>query len=524
MVNLSGARRRAGKLAAALVLGAMAVGLAAGCGADQVKFPAQPASADANQAAYDVGGSGKSDFFMLADSAGRFDRIGYDDDGDGRPDRIVRLDAIDPARCRHLLIVLDGMPFDAVAEFYRQGHLRLFHPPQVLIASYPSLTDVCLEDAFGYLPTRGLEAKYYDRAGGQEVGGKWAYVAGRGEPFSGIIDYRDGFIDDALSYLYPKGMFNKEINDSKQDWDRNPRMDSIYYYVSSAAVGTRLGHEGHLLVLRRVEQLVNRLYYETGGLVKVTMMADHGQTGIACTEAGLDVLLTSKGWKLTDKVRADNEVCLTKFGIVTCASLVARQPARLADDLLTSPAVELLSYPQGDRVVVRTRDGCATIYTADGKTFEYACIRGDPLQLKPLLGAAVMPASSPAAASQATSASWATSQPAQVYRVNERDLLNRSVAQRAYYPDALIRLWRAHFAQVENPPSIIVSLDDKYFNGQSFFAKSVSIQSTHGALNWRNSATFIMSTIAPIDAPLRSTDVPAAMRKLTGRPFPPKAR
>jgi hypothetical protein len=110
-----------------------------------------------------------------------------------------------------------------------------------------------------------------------------------------------------------------------------------------------------------------------------------------------------------------------------------------------------------------------------------------------------------------------------VYRVDARQLLNNSVAQRAYYPDALIRLWRAHFAQVENPPAVIVSLDDKYFNGQSFFAKSVRIESTHGALNWRNSATFIMSTIAPVDAPLRSTDVPAVMRKLTGRPFPQRA-
>lgn len=499
---------RSGVRMSALAVLCGAAVLAAGCNPPAVTFPAEPVLNTPAAVGYDTRGDGKPHFFLLANECGRVDRIGYDDDCDGKPDRIVHLDAIDSNRCRSLVIVLDGFPYDVVEEFYRQGHLRLFHPPQVMIAAYPSLTDLCLEDVFGYVPTPGFEAKYYDRAKNQETGGTSAYVSGKGEPFAHTIEYRASFIDDGLAYLCPKPIFEKEINASKRTWDGPGKMESIYYYVSTAAVGTRLGKEGHRLVLGRVEQLVNQIYYETGGLVKVTMLADHGQTCIPCKDAQLDKFLACKGWKNTGKVRADNEVCVDKFGLETYAAIETHNPAKLTDDLLTCQAVELVSYAECDSVVVRTRDGRATIRSCDGKNFEYVCQQGDPLKLNGLLASA--PASQPAT----------TSAPAGGCIVNGRQFFDVSVRQRAYYPDALYRLWRAHFALAENPARVIVSLDDHFFNGDTTFSGAVDICSTHGALNWRNSATFIMSTAGPVECPIRNEDVPAVMQKLFCRPFP----
>ena len=51
-------------------------------------------------------------------------------------------------------------------------------------------------------------------------------------------------------------------------------------------------------------------------------------------------------------------------------------------------------------------------------------------------------------------------------------------------------------------------------------AGAVDIASTHGSLNYRNSATFIMSTIAPLPKVMKSTDIPGEMKKLLGGPWP----
>ena len=49
---------------------------------------------------------------------------------------------------------------------------------------------------------------------------------------------------------------------------------------------------------------------------------------------------------------------------------------------------------------------------------------------------------------------------------------------------------------------------------------SVTMASTHGGLNWANSATYIMSTAAAIEGPLRSEDIPGMLGRIFDRPFP----
>ena len=463
-----------------------------GCRPPAVTFPAEAVARGAERADYDTDGDKVADFFCLYDQSGRIDRIGYDRDGDGKPDRLVHLDAIDPRLCRHLVLVLDGIPFDVVSEFYEGGHLRLFGPPVVVIPPYPVLTDLALEDAFGYMPASGYEARYYSRRKDKLVGGTGDYLAGKNEPFVRIIDYRAAPLNDALVYLAPGLMFRKELADAKRLWDRRKKMEMIAYFVSSAGLGSRLGKQGQLHALRQCERLILQVLFETGGLVKFTFFADHGQTNTPCKPAGLAKHLKEKGWKLVNRVRRDNDVAMVKFGLVTYASFNTRRPARLAEDLLEGQAVELVSYADGGAVVVRTRDGKATIRSTDGKTFEYKPIQGDPLKLSGLVRGSA----------------------------DGRSLLKATGDGSHDYPDALYRLWRAHFALAENPPDVLASLDDRYYNGSGFFAGAVKMASTHGGLNWRNSATFLMSTAGEIEGPLRSEDIPRVVGRLFGRRFP----
>ena len=464
-----------------------------GCRPPAVTFPARPIASTEARRDYDTDGDGKADFFLLADGAGRFDRIAYDRDGDGRPDHVVHLDAVDPRLARHLVIVLDGIPYDVLRGFYDEGHLRVFHPPAVVISPYPVLTDLALEDAFGYMPCEGPEARYFRRSARAKAGGAWDYITGRNEPFARIIGYRLNPLYDAAAYLWPGPVFRKELNDAKRLWDRRRRQEEIFYFVSAAALGTRKGKAGQLHCLRQCERLINQVLFETGGLVKITLFADHGQTNIPARPAKLKKFLRARGWHLTDRLKTDRDVAMVHFGLVTYAAFGTRKPARLADDLLKSPAVELVSYVQDDAVIVRTPDGGeAAIRSKDGKTFQYETRRGDPLNLAHLAKG----------------------------KVDGRDVLRATVKARHEYPDALYRLWRAHFALAENAPDVIASLDDHYHNGSETFAGAVTVASTHGGLNWRNSATFFMTTAAAVTGPLRSEDIPAVMRRVFGRPFP----
>ena len=466
--------------------------LVGGCKPPAVTFPDRPLVCSPGQVDYDVDGDGVADFFYLADSTGRFSRIGYDRNYDGKPDQVVHLDAVNPRLARHLVIVLDGIPYDTVAEFYAKGNLRMFHPPAVVIPPYPPMTDQCLEDAFGYMPTKGLEARYFSRSKRKVVGGTDDYLAGRNEPFVRIISYRGPPLDDAFGYMKPRPMFRKELNEIKRIWDRRERQEEVMYLVSTATVGTRLGREGHLLVLRECQRLINQVIYETGGMVKVTLFADHGQTEVAPQSACLGPMLTAKGWRITDQPRCRRDVAMIQFGLVTCIAMSTPSPAELATDLLTSQAVELVSYADCDKVIVRSRCGTGTIHSTDGKTFRYAFTGTDPLAVGVKSGSVV----------------------------NGRAQLKSSVAQRHNYPDALYRLWRAHFALMENPPDVLVSLDDRYYCGSDRFGGFVCVASTHGGLNWRNSATFFMTTARCVPGPLRSEDIPDTIGTIFRRGFP----
>jgi len=463
-----------------------------GCRASAVAFPAEPLATVGNRADYDTDGDERADFFCIRNDAGRIDRIGFDRDADGKPDQIVHLDAVNPRLCRHLVLVLDGIPYEVARDFYDAGHLRVFHPPAVVIPPYPVMTDLALEDAFGYMPTTGYEAKYYDRRKRAVVGGTGDYLAGRNEPFVRIIGFRGNPLDDAFVYLRPGSMFENELSRAKRIWDRRESMELVAYFVSSAGLGSRQGREGQIQALQKCERLIHQVLLETGGLVKFTLFADHGQTNVPCKPARLEEHLKGKGWRPVKRLRRDEDVVVIKYGLVTYAAFGTRRPARLIDDLLSCPAVELASYAKDDAVVVRARNEEALIRSTDGKTFEYAPVKGDPLKLADLVRG----------------------------EVDGRSLLKLTSDGEHPYPDALYRLWRAHFALSENAADVIVSLDDGYYNGAGLFAGAVKMASTHGGLNWRNSATFIMSSAGKIEGPLRSEDIPDAIGRLFSRPFP----
>jgi len=473
----------------------------AGC-VKPVHFPTESISdaAKMNKAysAFDGNGDGKADFFTFTNKTGRIDRIAYDITGNELADEIINLDAIEFGQARHLVIILDGFSYDTVKKYRDDGGLRMFHEPSRVISPYPSMTDLAMEDIFGYMPCRAIESKYYDRRANKLLGGSADYLAGVNEPYNNLLHYRANLLWDAIGYIDSWAVFGKEINDAKRVFNRGETQEILTYFVSSAGVGTRKGAEGQIKCLQKIEQMVNQILWETRGLTKITLLSDHGHSYTPAKRIELEKHLKEKGWRLRNSLKKPEDVVFVRFGLVTFASFSTQQPAVLAHDLIAAEGVELASFVEKEAVVVLGKGGqLAKIHRGRGEYYKYETINGDPLKIKSLLDSI-----------KGDSNGFNSAD----------DLLNAT--GRHIYPAPLQRIWRAHFSQVQNPPDVIVSLGDNYFSGDASFAGSVSIASTHGSLNYSSSATFIMATIGPLPQLMRSRDVSKNMKLLSGQSWP----
>lgn len=473
--------------------------LTAGC-RPTMYFPEKPlmgTNSGEAFAAFDVDGNGRADFFEYADASGRITRIGYDNDGDGQADEIISLDAIAPTDCRHLILILDGFGYRSVEQSYAAGHLRWCYPPSRVIAPYPTLTDLCMEDILGYLPCEAFEAEYFDRQANRRVGGKWAYIHGANQPYDDLLDYRADLFWDSLTYLYPERIFAKELGDSMRQFLMTPRKEFMAYYVSSAGISTRKGLEGQVQALLRVEQFVNQALWQSRGRLKVTILSDHGHSYTPSKRLAIEDTLQARGWRLTDTLNGPRDVVYIRFGLETYAALSTQSPGPLAADVAAIPGVELTSYLDGDAVVVLSgADERAMIRHKEGR-YAYETQHGDPLKLKGILAGL-------------------TADDQGYYA--DADLLAATIQH--IYPDALQRLWRAHHSMAEHMPDVIVSIANGYFSGSDDLAKFIDVASTHGGLNVDNSTAFIMTTLGPMPSFMRSKDIPGRIKAVSGAPFP----
>ncbi len=447
-------------------------------------------------AAFDSSRDGAADFFTFADAEGRIRHIGYDTTADGVPNVKVDLDAIPISGSRHLVIILDGVSYDVIRDFYESGGLRMFHPPSRVVVPYPTMTDICMSDLLGAEPAEGFEARYYDRSAGKVVGGAWDYLTGGGKTYNRMLQYRMRVLWDPIGYVYPRRMFRKEMNDLKEVFDARESREVISYFATSAGMGTRLGADGHRECLEAVERLVNQILCETRGMTKVTLLADHGHSYTPATQISLDDFLTDRGWRITDRLREPRDVAYIRFGLETYAGFYTQRSEKLASDLIEADGVTLASFPEDDHVVVLAPDGQRAMVHRSDKRYRYEPVSGDPLKLNELL-----------------------EQMETDDGFHDVDLLLKETVDH-YYPAALERLWRAHFGLVQNPPDVIISLAADKFSGSDFMAAAVDIASTHGSLRRLNSVTFIMSTAGTLPELMRASEVPEHMSELMGEPWP----
>jgi len=477
----------------------LCIALAGCCGGVNFPLTALHDSAEAVGAhrAYDTTGNGKADFFTFLDAGGVATILGYDTTGDSLADVRVDTAAIPFERCRHLVIILDGFAYDVVKGWYDAGGLRMFHPPSRVVATYPGMTDLCIADILADVPCTGQEALYFDHQANALGGGVMSYLAGDNAPAKRLFQYRAPLLWDAAAYVAGWPVFKAELDGIKDRFDEDLTREVITYTVGSAGVSTRRGAAGQRDCLRRVEQLVNNVLWQSRGRTKVTLLADHGHSYTFATRIDLEGHLESRGWTLADSLNNGKTVVPIRFGLVTCASFATRRPAALTADLVDADGVALASYAFGRDVVVLAPGGAKALVSRRGSSYRYAPVSGDPLKLTGILATV----------------------PADTDGFRHADaLLAATITHK--YPAPLQRLWRAHFALARKRPDVLVSLENRFFFGTDGMVHFLDIASTHGSLNYTNAVTFIMSTAGALPPFMRSADVPKNMQALTGAPFP----
>ncbi len=482
--------------------------LVVGCDPSR-RFPAAPIARerhdDAQVLVYDTNGDKRGDYWQMQDAAGRSVVLQFDDNRDGQPDETVDLRRVRARDVPHLIIVLDGCPYDCVEAVYREGGLRLFYPPVRMISCFPAMTDVALSRIWHCGPNRAYQAMYFDRVTGGRNSGNVAYLKAENSPWVPMMAYRCSFWWDASAYLTPSLVFAHEMGGMYREFKKVKHATGAGYTVGTAGLGTRGGRQAIVEYLHRVDRLCQHIVRQRRGQVKLTVMADHGHGLKRCKRVKFDKYLQRHGLRLRSKLRDPKDVVTVEYGLVTYAAFFTGVPVELAEALRQHEAVELVFRKAGSNVVVQDQTGEAVISRAPGG-YRYAMVEGDPLKLAPIVAALRK-----------------RGRVDEDGVIDDRALLEATATHE--YPDPLHRAWWAFNGVTEIYADVIASLHNGCSHGGGFFNFMIGgAASTHGSIDRLSSTSFVLTMRRRMPAVVRLEDVLDLLDDLPASPDTAPAR
>jgi len=174
-------------------------------------------------------------------------------------------------------------------------------------------------------------------------------------------------------------------------------------------------------------------------------------------------------------------------GLVTYAAVRTHTPESVAKALVADSRIELVTYMEGERVIVRDVHGSAAIESHHRKV-RYVPIDCDVLHYGPVLTDLLKAGKGDSAGD-----------------ISDDDWFAATLDHE--YPDAPRRLWDAFHGTVVHTPDVLVVIRDGYCAGNPTFEKFIHMASTHGGLNQVNSATFVMSMTGRVKRPMKSREI-----------------
>lgn len=413
--------------------------------------------------------------------------------------------ASEPERApvRHLILSLDGVGYALVEEMVRRGHFAVFHKPARLIAPFPTLTNPSFIEILrplGAPPSAGYEDYYYDPLANAMRGGFWhrfrrrTFIEGT---FRELFDYHPSGLVMTLEYAAPplSAWLDAQLSLRRAVGKFRRSSDEVFIaYVSATDPLAHVGGEGLLRqFLATLDRKLEQLFLEAEGRIHITVFSDHGNLFARYRRAELQEALRADGFRMGERLQGERSVVQPRYGLVGCAVFYVAdaQEPRVAEVLAVVPGVDLVAYHRNGMVYVVGPRGRARIERR-GDRYRYLTFTGDPLGLTPILERL-------RAEGRMDEAGF----------VADADLFAATHAHE--YPDALRRLWESLTGYVRYPASVLVSLEDGYYDGSDVLDLLAILRATHGNLRRAQTEGFVLTTVRELPEAIRAADLWSAL-------------
>jgi len=457
---------------------------------------------------FDANGDGKNDF-RLEDTDGDklLDNYQWDTDFDGKYD-LTRTRAEIASSALSVVICLDGVPFKLVREMWDDGHFRDFNRPGIVLAAFPSVTELALTRFYDASPYMGYEDRFYNRLNNRIEGGSFTFVVGSDyyrDTFYDKMDYYTGAFDSGNVYLCTEYIANNDFSKLRKTlFSKGPMtrrikgtpfidLEDLYgkgeqlrlcdvYYLSSDAIGHKLGLDAVKKDMEKIEGLAREIIYRTRGRVNVVLFSDHGMDNVRPHRLVYHPALKKAGLRKGNSLGPEVDIVVPTYGMISFMAIYTR-PAlkkKVAETFGMVEGVQVAAYrgPDGFPIVVNS-DGRAEIrYDKKMTRFKYMVVKGDPLKLKAIA--------------------------AEFKQLGLMDPLGyvarehwRQATVNHEFVDPLRRIAVAVTDKrlIINRADVLVALKSGYFFGSRFFEfMQPELKGTHGNLSPATSQGFVMHT------------------------------
>jgi hypothetical protein len=405
--------------------------------------------------------------------------------------------AYQAGQARRLVIILDGVPYQTIADLKAEGRFQQFKQPAKLISAFPSSTNPAMVEILHAEDAPGYEDHYYDRTQNRLFGGMHERVQG-GKFIKGTyretFDYHAGALRGSLAYVAaPVSTMVTAQLDMDTCLRAFKKSDAPLFvgYVGGTDSLTHLGGEWAIKnFLRTLDKSLNKLLAESQGTLTIEMLSDHGNRYDKYKHVRLNDALHAAGFETVKSLKDARSVVLPRYGLVASAQLFTwpDNKIKVAETCANTEGVDFALYYQADNsLALVAKRGRARIAQA-GQRYRYDDLSGDPLRLNTIIE--VMRAAGKFDAEGfADKEDW-------YQATREHD-----------YPDPLRRVFEGFTSHIKNRADVMVSFADGYLIGSPLMSALAEMRATHGNLLRGESEAFAMSTRQELGGTVRGFEI-----------------
>ena len=394
-------------------------------------------------------------------------------------------------RPRRLLLCLDGVPYEILSAAKDKGLFDIFSTPSRLLSPFPTMTNVALSRMLGASAPLGYESLYFDKTARELRGGMRKYVGWRTpdkapSSYMDELDYQEPLPFEFLVYFAPETIWRADMKRFHERFRRAPQTRDFFAFLKGTDGLMHIRGPRRLTVaLQSLDKILKSIHEYCGNETEIVLFSDHGMNLEENQRINLQTHLRKCGYAVSDQLRSSDrrQVAVPAFGLCSYAALYCvdeEASASVADSLVDLEGIDFSVHRDGEpAIMVKGRRGTARVHTRDdeaGRSYRYEQLSGDPLELaactNDLKGAGLLDQDG-----YAPDKAW-----------YERTSTHT-------YPDALANLYKSlHAPRVGHTADVLVSLQDGYYYGDSFFSRLARLAATHGNALRASSTAFMMST------------------------------